>query len=292
MAQFGGCDGLFGTVQTAWAALNGLIDDALAKVGANFYCGLLPGTSIDQFCTALNVTVVRTLDRGLYHPVLRLDFESGWILEVPERKLLAHERFMVCSYLLRAYADLYFKCAIPHLRDRRRAAWDFVELKMFGTMPQLMGHLGDIGSMERLHASDIPVSTVLGYLAKHRPGFSFSTWYSVFENKPRLEFTPPPVAGKPVRKIGSNSCDGDRLHRFIRKMQHDRLIDARKLTNSHFMALDAKGAEWYVVNSFAQDCMVGDQRVVSLMRTMICSNDCTTGPLFHPTCTPAGAFFH
>ena len=70
---------------------------------------------------------------------------------------------MVCSYLLRAYADLYFKCAIPHLRDRRRAAWDFVELKMFGTMPQLMGHLGDIGSMERLHASGTRFTSKLIY---------------------------------------------------------------------------------------------------------------------------------
>lgn len=184
---------------------------ALGEIEAAFDFGVLAGTQIERLSDTLNVAItvedtqVQTSagTTPRWRPRFRYcDGGARQILRVPADRLAAHRNVMLVSYLLRASADYALKWVLPDPAQRNPVVRDEVDFLMFGTFPKFARRLASFGSLEAVHAADVPLQLVGGYLTKHIPSASLESFlaatpYYGYEGGGVL-----PAVSLAVRRIG------------------------------------------------------------------------------------------
>lgn len=278
----------FISANEAWTELNRRVDAALQDIDAAFYCGLLAGSAPEQLFNALHTELVLIEDTGHFRPRLVQTSPTAFLLKIPRNKLLAHGDVMKTAYLLRAYAHYFLGSTESDAHALNRKAWSFLESKMFGHMPILNRQLMDVSSLEQLHEDGVPMSLLLGYMANHRPGFSMCSRYHIvpYNGLPNIEhsYVPAtPLTSKTHRLLGKGHHQIVVPH-LVDEWQSYGLLDSREIRSSSHLIGDFEGFECFITKSLSSELFAEKNRepVGALVRTVVCTNDLSTGRLFQP----------
>lgn len=184
----------------------------LESIGASFDFGVLAGTSVDRLFSALDVEfrvtppLVQTTSDLIplrWRPRFSLEMSGARrVLEVPADHLTSHTGVMSASYLLRASADCAFRSVLPDRHVRNSVVRTEVDWQMFGEFHQFRRRLSDFGSLEAIHAADIPIQLVGGYLSKHLPSASLESYFAATPYHGYADGRIAPVISPPVRQLG------------------------------------------------------------------------------------------
>jgi hypothetical protein len=212
------------TVDEALFLLRGEWAAALGSINAIFDCGVLGATPVDLLARALDVQVV--VDKPMIQttadaraPNWRPRFParddvSGRNLFIPSDRLTAHREVMLASYILRATADAALKWVLPNQDQRNPLIRDEVDRVMFGQFPRFKSRLAEFGSIEAIHASNIPLQLVGGYLSKHIPSASLESFFCVTPYYGNFLGEVNPVLSPVVRRVGSGPSFIDHLNNW------------------------------------------------------------------------------
>lgn len=154
---------------------------SLERVGASFHCGAFTGPSLGAWFAELRTEIRRVGPGGSrFWPTLRHDASCNvFILEVPYTRLRAHAEYKKVSYLLRAHADYCLQPIVGDAAERNSMAWQFSDRVRFPDFDLLGRQLEHTGSFERLHAAGIPLSQLLGCIARHHRNASLVSLYGL-----------------------------------------------------------------------------------------------------------------
>ena len=186
--------------------------NALAAIQARFDFGVLAGTEVQSLFDALDVELrevppfphisspIRPLS---WRPRFSIDLSGARrVLEVPSDHLIKHKSVMSASYVLRAYANDALRWTIPDVVERNEVLRDEVDRCMFGDYHHFRRRLSDYGSLQQIHADDIPIQLVGGYLAKHDPTTTLESFYAITPYHGHPDGSITPVVSPAVRHLG------------------------------------------------------------------------------------------
>lgn len=261
--------------EEAWKVLEELRNyttSALSRLNTRFHCGAYADSNLvglfEEFRT--EIKIIEHGDYSTFHPSLEYDkLRNIYTLKVPKDRLSSHAEFKKVSYLFRAHADRSIQHLISDPIVRNNLSWEFSDSMRFGSFIRFCHQLSDFRSLKELHDYGLPISQVLGFIARHHSGASLVSLYGLtktFESNTHYHL-------KTHRELGRRRPHFSRLAWAHHSGRHD--ITAP--TPQHFLYEDDNGGQTFLVTDpvWAATSRASDQEytLASVTRTVLWSNN-------------------